>query len=108
MAFVSAALAAYSALQSVQTVSTGSGLSSSEWNKVVSNLSSVDSQLAALGALAYKSAVGSSDIADGSVADADLAGGIAPSKIAQSSATSGQVLKWNGSVWAPAADSTSG
>jgi len=41
------------------------------------------------------------------VADATLSGNgssASPLKIAQQSATSGQVLKWSGSAWAPAAD----
>jgi 3',5'-cyclic AMP phosphodiesterase CpdA len=36
--------------------------------------------------------------------EADLLGTIAPAKLGQAGATSGQVLKWNGSAWAPAAD----
>jgi hypothetical protein len=36
--------------------------------------------------------------------EADITGTIAPSKLAQAGATSGQVLKWNGTAWAPAAD----
>ncbi|WP_439577263.1 hypothetical protein [Elioraea sp.] len=38
-------------------------------------------------------------------AEADIIGTIAPGKLAQAGASSGQVLKWNGSAWAPAADS---
>lgn len=37
--------------------------------------------------------------------EADLLGTIAPSRLAQAGASSGQVLKWNGTAWAPAADS---
>lgn len=36
--------------------------------------------------------------------EADITGTIAPSKLAQAGASSGQVLKWNGTAWAPAAD----
>jgi hypothetical protein len=36
--------------------------------------------------------------------EADIIGTIAPSKLAQAGASSGQVLKWNGTAWAPAAD----
>lgn len=36
--------------------------------------------------------------------EADIIGTIAPSKLAQAGASSGQVLKWNGAAWAPAAD----
>lgn len=102
---LSSAFAAYSALQTVSTASTGATLSSSEWNKMVSNFDSVDAQLAALGALAIKSSVATSDIADSAVTDEKIASGISPSKLAQASATSNQVLKWNGSAWAPGADS---
>lgn len=108
----------------------------SNFVSVDSQLSSLSSSIAGLGSLASKSAVASADITDGTVATADVAdsavtsakisdgtiatadiansavtdakvaAGIAPSKLAQASATSGQVLKWNGSAWAPAADST--
>ena len=37
--------------------------------------------------------------------EADIVGTIAPAKLAQAGAASGQVLKWNGTAWAPAADS---
>jgi hypothetical protein len=36
--------------------------------------------------------------------EADIAGTISPSKLAQAGASVGQVLKWNGTAWAPAAD----
>ncbi|OMP75424.1 hypothetical protein [[Flexibacter] sp. ATCC 35208] len=36
------------------------------------------------------------------------AGAVTGTKIAQAGATSGQVLKWNGTTWAPAADDNSG
>jgi hypothetical protein len=51
-------------------------------------------------------AVTSAKILDGTIANADIAtnAAIAPSKIGPASATSGQVLKWNGTAWAPAAD----
>jgi hypothetical protein len=72
-------------------------------------------------------AVTSSKIADGTIAAADIAsnaittakvansaitgekiadGTITGSKIAQQSAASGQILKWNGTTWAPASDET--
>lgn len=73
-------------------------------------------RVSGLGTLAAKSAVSSADITDGTVATADVANsavtdakiapGISPSKLAQASAANGQVLKWNGTAWAPAADST--
>ncbi|MCS6854494.1 MAG: hypothetical protein NZ523_07035 [Elioraea sp.] len=37
---------------------------------------------------------------------ADIVGQIPPSRLDQAGATTGQVLKWNGSAWAPAADET--
>lgn len=131
--FLSTAFAAYSALQTVGTASSGSQILSAEWNKMVSNFASVDSQLsslsssiASLGTLAMKSSVASADITDASIAtndladsavtstkiansavtDAKVASGISPSKLAQASATNDQVLKWNGTAWAPGADST--
>jgi hypothetical protein len=45
------------------------------------------------------------------VTDATLTGNgttATPLKVAQQSATNGQVLKWNGTTWAPAADATGG
>jgi hypothetical protein len=42
-------------------------------------------------------------VRDGGITDAKIAG-VSPGKIGQASATSGQVLKWNGTSWAPAAD----
>jgi hypothetical protein len=99
---ISSGFAAYSALQSVSTASSGSPILSAEWNKMVSNFASVDSQLAALGSLALKSSVDTADIANSAVTDAKVASGISPSKLASAGATSGQVLSWNGSTWAPA------
>lgn len=50
-------------------------------------------------------AVRSSDIGDGQVWTSDLGNGVVTgAKIAQQGATNGQVLKWNGSAWAPGAD----
>ena len=51
-------------------------------------------------------AVTTSKILDGTIATADLAdGNVTMPKIAQAGATSGQVIKWNGTAWAPATDS---
>lgn len=60
----------------------------------------------------------SDDITTASTAGGDLSGpfsnlaivpgAVAPSDIAQSGATNGQVLKWNGSAWAPANESGGG
>jgi hypothetical protein len=61
--------------------------------------------------------VTSTKLAAGAVTNTALAAGavddfkitsVAPSKLLQSSATSGQVLKWNGTNWAPAADNVGG
>ena len=53
-------------------------------------------------------AVGSAEIADGSITTADLQpGAISPTNIAPNGATSGQVLQWNGTQWAPANPATS-
>jgi hypothetical protein len=48
-------------------------------------------------------AVTTAKIANGAVDDSKIAG-VSPGKISQSAATNGQVLKWNGSAWAPADD----
>lgn len=52
-------------------------------------------------------AVGTTNIAATAVDDSKIAN-VAPGKILQASATSGQVLKWNGSTWAPAPDAVGG
>lgn len=52
-------------------------------------------------------AVATANIAANAVDDSKIVN-VAPSKILQSSATNGQVLKWNGTVWAPAADNVGG
>lgn len=52
-------------------------------------------------------AVGTTNIAASAVDDSKIAN-VAPGKILQASATSGQVLKWNGSAWAPATDAVGG
>jgi hypothetical protein len=58
-------------------------------------------------------AIASAEIADGSIATGDLADGsvtdikittVAPSKITAGGATTGQILKWNGTNWIPQAD----
>lgn len=43
------------------------------------------------------------DLSDGSVTDAKVAA-VAPGKITQAGATTGQVLKWSGTSWVPQAD----
>jgi trimeric autotransporter adhesin len=52
-------------------------------------------------------AVTTATILDGAITDAKISD-VSPSKIAQAAATSGQILKWNGSAWAPAADNVGG
>ncbi len=70
------------------------------------------------GAMLAANSVDSSKIADGTVGTADLAniavtaakignGEVTMAKINQSGATTGQVIKWSGSAWAPAADGLS-
>lgn len=50
-------------------------------------------------------AVGTNEIANGSIATADLGDqAVTGAKIDDMSATNGQVLKWNGTTWAPATD----
>ena len=50
-------------------------------------------------------AVGTNEIANGSIATADLGDqAVTGAKIDDMGATSGQVLKWNGTTWAPATD----
>lgn len=50
-------------------------------------------------------AVGNSELASNAVDSSNIvAGGVSVTDIGQHSATSGQVLKWNGTQWAPAAD----
>ncbi len=52
-------------------------------------------------------AVGSSEIADGAVNTSELANGaVTAAKLNDMGATSGQVLKWTGTMWAPAVDAT--
>lgn len=45
------------------------------------------------------------DLADGSVTDSKILN-LAPGKLISAGATAGQVLKWNGTSWAPQADNT--
>ncbi len=53
-------------------------------------------------------AVTSAKIADGTIITADLANqAVTGDKIDDMNAANGQVLKWNGTTWAPAADATS-
>ncbi|MBX2946411.1 MAG: tail fiber domain-containing protein [Cyclobacteriaceae bacterium] len=52
-------------------------------------------------------AVQTTNISDAAVTDAKIVN-VAPSKILQSGATTGQVLKWSGSQWEPAVDNVGG
>jgi hypothetical protein len=66
-----------------------------------------DATLSNTGALTIAAgAVNSAKILDGAITNADIAAnaGIAPSKLGQGTAAVGQVLEWNGTAWAPAAD----
>ena len=61
--------------------------------------------------LTYKDAVPeiTAEVKPTSITDAHLAAGaVTMAKIAQSGATTGQVIKWNGSAWAPGTDNTGG
>ncbi len=52
---------------------------------------------------------GNLQVAANAISSAELANGaVTMSKIAQSNASNGQVIKWNGSAWAPANDATGG
>jgi hypothetical protein len=76
-------------------------------NVATATTMSGDATLSNAGALTIgNNAVTSAKIADGAIANADVAANaaIAPSKLGQASAANGQVLKWNGSAWAPADD----
>lgn len=64
-------------------------------------------------------AIGNAEMADNAVGNAEMAdnavntneitnGAVTAAKINQMSATTGQVLEWNGSAWAPATDDTGG
>jgi hypothetical protein len=78
-------------------------------NVATATTMSGDATLSNTGALFIATgAVNTTKIQDGTIANADIAtnAAIAPSKIGQASATNGQVLKWNGTSWAPAADNS--
>jgi len=50
-------------------------------------------------------AVGSTEISDNAVGTSEISNGaITAAKLSDMSATNGQVMKWNGTAWAPAAD----
>jgi hypothetical protein len=51
--------------------------------------------------------VATADLANGAVTDIKIEN-VAPGKILQGGALSGQVLKWNGAAWAPGTDNTGG
>jgi hypothetical protein len=54
-------------------------------------------------------AVGNAEMANNAINTAEIVdAAVTMAKLNQSSATSGQVIKWNGSAWAPAADANSG
>jgi hypothetical protein len=60
------------------------------------------------GALTALAAVTGTGVVRRTGADAFTAGPLPLGQIEQGGATSGQVLKWNGTAWAPAADATGG
>lgn len=90
----------------METVEPGDFLTASGWNAVVDNVNDLQSRVSGLGTLATKSTVATADITNSAVTDAKVASGISPSKLAQASASNGQVLKWNGSTWNPAPDNS--
>ncbi|MBX2947589.1 MAG: hypothetical protein KF725_17295 [Cyclobacteriaceae bacterium] len=51
--------------------------------------------------------IANADIANNAITDAKIAN-VAPGKLTQSGATTGQVLKWNGTTWAPQNETTGG
>lgn len=51
--------------------------------------------------------VGTADLADAAVTDVKIAS-VAPGKLTAGGATTGQVLKWNGTAWVPQADNNAG
>jgi hypothetical protein len=51
--------------------------------------------------------VATADIADGAITDVKVTS-VAPGKLTQSGAATGQVLKWNGTAWVPQADNNAG
>ncbi len=54
-------------------------------------------------------AIGNAELADNAVNTAEIAdAAVTMAKLNQSSATNGQVIKWNGTAWAPAVDATGG
>jgi hypothetical protein len=76
-------------------------------NVPTATLVSGDASLSNTGALTIGTgAVNSAKVLDGSITNADIAANaaIATSKLGQSAASAGQVLEWNGTAWAPAAD----
>lgn len=76
---------------------------------VQANLILAATQITGLGPLATASAITGAQITDGTISGADIAPTtITTDKLAQSSANVNDVLRWNGTNWAPAAVSGSG
>jgi hypothetical protein len=112
---------AYSIVGTSQLLSVPYALNSKISESVADN--SINSAKIADGTIANadlgNNSVTSEKITDATITAADLvnnavttekinAGAVTGAKIAQAGATSGQVLKWSGSTWAPAADATGG
>jgi uncharacterized protein (UPF0335 family) len=69
------------------------------------NLTLAATQITGLGTLATLSVINSTQITDGSITSADLQdGAVTGNKIAIAGASTGQVLKFNGSTWTPQTD----
>lgn len=76
---------------------------------VQANLVLAATQITGLGPLATASAITGAQITDGTISGADIAPTtITADKLAQSSANVNDVLRWNGTNWAPAAVTGSG
>jgi len=72
-------------------------------NRTNHNGTQLLSTISDAGTLAALNAVASAQITDGTIVNADIStsAAIALSKVAQSGATNGQSIVWNGTIWAP-------
>ncbi|HRG09167.1 MAG TPA: hypothetical protein PLJ08_11385 [Cyclobacteriaceae bacterium] len=82
---------------------TGSYPNPSVANNTITSAKIVDGTITSTDIL--DATIATTDLANGAVTDAKIAN-MAPSKILQGGASNNQVLKWNGTAWAPAADNT--